>query len=366
MGNRTLTASVLAAVLLLCQSLVALPLSVRSRAAAGEPGSRAASFPGDGQIDPSKAKSLDEQLKRLKSSKADERRQAALELGLVRAFSLEAQEKAAVAAGLAEALKDQDASVRSAVAQALHWYCVGAHADAKPAVPGLVEALRDPEREVRREASAALGGIGPSAKAALPALLKALKDPEPPVRKTTAWALGEIGSEDKLLAPPLVEALVDDAPEVRMEAAYALGTMGPKAEGTFAALKKATGDKGLEVRLAARLALWRIRGDEKQVRLALDDAAEQQNPFAALGNTAGFFMTVGPAAVGVLAANLQHPNAGVRQHVALTLRLIEPPAKQAVPALIQALQDPDARVREEVAGALRLIDPEAARKAGLK
>jgi HEAT repeat protein len=152
-----------------------------------------------------------------------------------------------------------------------------------------------------------------------------------------------------------------------MEAAYALGTIGPKAEAAIPALKKAIEDKSLQVRFAARLALWRAASDEKQVRLALNDAAEQKSGLAALANSSGFFTQVGPGAVGVLVDNLQHPNAGVRKLIVTIISLLDTSAnKQAVPALIQVLRDADPKVREAAADALRTIDPEAARKAGVK
>lgn len=52
----------------------------------------------------------------------------------------------------------------------------GMGADAKPAVPALIEALNDPEASVRYPVCIALREIGPAAKEAVPALSKALDD----------------------------------------------------------------------------------------------------------------------------------------------------------------------------------------------
>jgi len=69
-----------------------------------------------------------------------------------------------------------------------------AHADAAPeeppaAVKGLMEALKDKDAEVRKNAAISLGRIGKEAKDAVPALAAALKDSDTDVRGATALAL---------------------------------------------------------------------------------------------------------------------------------------------------------------------------------
>ena len=59
------------------------------------------------------------------------------------------------------------------------------------AVPALIEALKDKDKEVHRLAVYALGQIGPAAKDAVPAL-KALSETEPSVRRSVAKALKQI------------------------------------------------------------------------------------------------------------------------------------------------------------------------------
>ena len=49
-------------------------------------------------------------------------------------------------------------------------------------MPALSEALKDPTPEVRRMAVVALAEIGPEARPALPALVQALRDPHQVVR----------------------------------------------------------------------------------------------------------------------------------------------------------------------------------------
>src|SRR5712692_3069117 len=61
-------------------------------------------------------------------------------------------------------------------------------------VSGLLEVLKDNDREVRWHAAEALGRIGLEAQAAIPALTEALNDENWEVRWTAAMALVNIGS----------------------------------------------------------------------------------------------------------------------------------------------------------------------------
>jgi hypothetical protein len=59
------------------------------------------------------------------------------------------------------------------------------------AVKALIEALKDENHEVRKQAAISLGEI--KTPHAVEALIATLKDEDPEVRKAAAWALGEIG-----------------------------------------------------------------------------------------------------------------------------------------------------------------------------
>src|SRR5437763_4904898 len=84
----------------------------------------------------------------------------------------------------------------------------------------LVDQLRDPRSEARREATAALAEMGPGAIAALEPLLDTLTDGDPLVRATAATALGRLG-------PPALTRLIAmlDGRDVRIRrgAIQALG-----------------------------------------------------------------------------------------------------------------------------------------------
>ncbi len=77
------------------------------------------------------------------------------------------------------------------------------------AVEPLTVALRDPDSEVRLQATIALARIGPDAAPAVPLLVQALRDDSTEVRIGAARALGQIGPGASAAVPNLIEALRD-------------------------------------------------------------------------------------------------------------------------------------------------------------
>jgi HEAT repeat protein len=118
---------------------------------------------------------------------------------------------------LIQALQDEDRDVRQAAAEAL-----GQIGDPQ-AIPALIQALQDEDRDVRQAAAEALGQIGDPQ--AIPALIQALQDKEGWVRRAAAQALGEIG--DRQAIPDLIQALQDEDSDVRQAAAWALLKLPP-------------------------------------------------------------------------------------------------------------------------------------------
>src|SRR5262245_16097145 len=88
-------------------------------------------------------------------------------------------------------------------------------ADARPAVPALIEALKRPTPLVRQNAALALGAIGPGAESAVPALTEALGDSEWAVRRQVALSLGEIGPAAKPALGELTKREADANKQVR-------------------------------------------------------------------------------------------------------------------------------------------------------
>lgn len=74
----------------------------------------------------------------------------------------------------------------------------------------------------RNAAAYAIGGMGAEAVPAIPALIEALKDPEPAVRFPVCIALREIGPDAKAAVPALTEALDDRNDDVAAMARKAL------------------------------------------------------------------------------------------------------------------------------------------------
>lgn len=192
---------------------------------------------------------------RLKSDDVKLRRSAALTLGL--------HHHAEYVPALIEALHDPDEKVRQNAVNAL-----GAMGPAaEPAVPALIDLLRNPARaekgtnapsklvgNSRSAAAAALGRIGPRANEAVPTLIAALEDENLPVRRWSATSLGEIGAEARSAVPALVKALGQSDVQVRRDAIASLGKIGV-GTGEIAALRAAASDPDSEVRNAATILL---------------------------------------------------------------------------------------------------------------
>src|SRR5258708_4087623 len=72
-----------------------------------------------------------------------------------------------------------------------------------------ITALKDKNRDTRRQAVVALAQFGPKAKQAVPDLIEAMADKDYLVRQGAATALARIGPEAKVALPTLNEALKD-------------------------------------------------------------------------------------------------------------------------------------------------------------
>jgi len=89
---------------------------------------------------------------------------------------------------LTRALADANDEVRRGAVEALRW--IG-----PAAVPQLIAALKNDRPVVRRMAARALGRLGPAAREAEAALLEAVRDPDPQVRQMAHWARRKIRTE---------------------------------------------------------------------------------------------------------------------------------------------------------------------------
>ena len=125
-------------------------------------------------------------------------------------------------------------------------------------VAELERMLDDPNPAVQVQGAFGLGRHGAEARPAAPALLRALKSPDALVRQQAAVALGQVGAEEAV--PALAEALRDPEWAVRRQAAVALGAIGKDAKPAEPALRKLESDPNKLVRDAAKQAREKIGG----------------------------------------------------------------------------------------------------------
>jgi HEAT repeat protein len=109
---------------------------------------------------------------------------------------------------------------------------------AQPAVPGLMKVYHENHSTHSQCAvEDVFSWIGPGAADALPLLLDAATNADKEIRANALWALGEIHSEPEACLPLLIQALKDDG--TRVSAAHALGQFGSDARPAVPRLREA-------------------------------------------------------------------------------------------------------------------------------
>jgi HEAT repeat protein len=112
---------------------------------------------------------------------------------------------------------------------------------AKDAVPDLMKAFDENNSiESRSAIEEALGWIGPAAQPAVPLLLQAATNANKEVRADALWALGDICCDPQLCVPALIHALGDSDAGARLSAVHALGMFGTDAQSAVPALRELT------------------------------------------------------------------------------------------------------------------------------
>ncbi len=127
-----------------------------------------------------------------------------------------------------------------------------------PAIPLLVDLLRDERVSIRRSAVDPLIDLAPDTERIQPALRRALRDEDPQVAGDAARALGALGTRASPSVRALVETLAHEDAYVRIYAAEALASIGPMAGASTRDLARALGDPVPGVRWAAGEALASI------------------------------------------------------------------------------------------------------------
>jgi len=278
---------------------------------------------------------------------------------------------------------DQSENVRLAARVGLHK--VGSDKIVEP----LTRALKDPDRDVRRNAAFALADSIVSDQAVEP-LIEALKDPDSQVRSNVALALGSTDSNKAV--EPLIKVLKDQDSKVRCNAALALGSIGSNQalaslalesllremkEGESAgssneyltAVLKGLGKIGSTQAVEAITAAMKDQGQDVVVRKeavevlheidsaeafnAIIMALEDQNSEIRTSAAKAFCLIRSDQAVKPLIKALKDSDRDARSVVAYALGVIG--SDQAVEPLMEALKDPDKDVRGEAAVALGSI-----------
>jgi HEAT repeat protein len=224
-------------------------------------------------------------------------------------------------------LKDSNPAVRYSVTEALGHMGPGA----KETIPHLIDALRyskahesnaearRDDAEVRRAASLALRGIGLPA---VPALVELLKDKNRDDRIAAMDILANLGPQAKEVIPSLIVALNTNDPFEREQVTRTLVAIGKDA---LVPLLKAAQDRNIEQ--AHRVVGW-MRAYTKEsipvLRTMLDDPDREIRRRAA--EALGMLGPLAKTAVPQLVSRLKDKNPSVRHQAAQALRNIDPVA----------------------------------------
>ena len=170
---------------------------------------------------------------------------------------------------LVDLLRDERVSIRRSAVDAL----IDLAPDTEWIQPALRRALRDEDSEVAGDAARALGALGKRASPSVRALVKTLSHEDPYVRVYAAEALASIGPKAGAATRDLARALGDPIPGVRWAAGEALASIGPAAQSAVPQLIEALKDEFLYVRICAAGALGSLGPKAQTAREALRAAA---------------------------------------------------------------------------------------------
>lgn len=224
------------------------------------------------------------------------------------------------------------------------------------AVPGLMEALKSNDRQVRAWAAKALGALGTQSQEAVALLVNALNDDYLLLRVWSAEALCKIGERTEVALPVLLETLNASHPFDRSHAIKALGEIGPHAKPALPGLIKALSDANSDAAADALHKLGPVAAP------ALNEALKRWDADVRLGFRQKIGLVNAARAlrrIDLLTEALRDENSAVRQTAAGAIGRIGPEAKAAIPALIEALQDKDRSVQQNAMFALERMGSEA-------
>jgi HEAT repeat protein len=236
----------------------------------------------------------------------------------------------------------------------------GVGRDGSGAVPALLDALKDSDKQVRLHAAQALAEIDPAAPMVLPAVVDTLRDVDPEVRKAAQAALVKAG---KPAVRQLAVALRSSAADQRIALAEVLQQMGDKAKDAVPVFLELVKDPDRQVRFKAILALRDIAPvSPPAVQVFLEGLRDSDEEVRVAAHIA--LLQKPKEIVPHLAAALKHKEVDVRRGVVETIKKIATEGhapeelRTAVPGLVLTLRDPDEEVRTGAEWTLAAIDPQ--------
>jgi HEAT repeat protein len=252
-------------------------------------------------------------------------------------------------------------------------------ADAKPlsyrgkTVKAWIDELKDPDKEVRREAARALERLGPCVKeASLPALKAALKTDDDQFAYYLYGAIAAMGPEtlpvlldalssDKrqrqvtnalsslgeAAAPQLLKMLADGEVRQRRAAAEKLAIVGPPSPELLRGLTRALRDQDALVRVTAAESLLTRQWDSRAAMDAIIELAQSKHPEVRLR---AVNLLPGTRAIPVLESAAQDKSAEIR--ITALCKLWAIAHLDPVPRLIEMIKGTDAKARRVAIGRL--------------
>jgi HEAT repeat protein len=237
------------------------------------------------------------------------------------------------------------------------WHAVGCLARAGRTYPRAVDLLLefiDNRVDLSWSAGRLLGELRHKARPALPRLIELVRDRKAARRVGALEAVARMRHLALAAGPAVVAAVRDPAPAVRQKALYALRELGPKVDGALAAAREALDDPEKDVRkwaVQALSGLLRPSEEARQVvRALLRHADPDVRRFGLYRLTdTGFEL---PDVLATLGTEFRDGDPKHRRGVVGALKYIRPRTDATVPLLLRALEDADADVRREALEAL--------------
>ena len=234
---------------------------------------------------------------------------------------------------------------------------------AKAALPALIRAVGDSDKQVWANALAAIAAIGPDAAEAIPQLVDSFdsrkgsdyrqRDQSQKLMRA-AHALARIGDAAR---PALIEALKADDTGLRLGAAKALGGMAAHAGDAVPALIENLGHSDEELRNEVIETLALIGQDAVaplSKSLTQPEARLRSGAVRALGAIGAAATDAGPALLAQLSAEKEN---AVRAAILTALPRLGLPQEQVVPPLVKAFRSGDAEIHSAVLNGLLTIRP---------